>query len=276
MEALENTNSIIDEKILEEKLEDFFEANFQYLKETNGHTIDNRMKERAYDQVLYYWKKNRNLIEKATRSEVKLSLPEQQTPNKKYSYTLEGTIDVVRQNDMNCLYDITTRSLEQVHGDIKPFREQLNVYAHIWKGLDESNTIDKLGVISTSVPKKVREAVESGVKEKIEKAFDDWEPVVELQYSEDEIAEMINNFGEVVEKIQDCDFKAPSAERLLTVVPGTGETYGNHICSNCDIRFSCESYKQYKGKKSDGTGYSVNDDLKLEEEKEDEFGGENS
>ena len=126
MEALENTNSIIDEKILEEKLEDFFEANFQYLKETNGHTIDNRMKERAYDQVLYYWKKNRDLIEKATRSEVKLSLPEQQTPNKKYSYTLEGTIDVVRQNDMNCLYDITTRSLEQVR-TISSISEEINV-----------------------------------------------------------------------------------------------------------------------------------------------------
>ena len=83
MEALEKNKPIIDEKILEEKLEEFFEANFQYLKETNGHTIDSRMKEHAHDQVLYYWKKNRDLIEKATRSEVKLSLPEQQTPNKK-------------------------------------------------------------------------------------------------------------------------------------------------------------------------------------------------
>lgn len=262
METSDNTKSAIDERILVEKLGEFFEANFQYLKETNGHTIDERMKERAYEQVLCYWKKNRNLIEKTTRSEVKLSLPEQKTPNKKYSYTLEGTVDVVRQNDINCLYDITTRSLEQIRGDIKPFREQLNVYARIWKGLDENNTIDRLGVISTSVPKKVREAVETGVKEKIEKAFEDWNPVVDLQYSEDEIAEMIDNFGEVVEKIQDCDFRTPGTERLLSVVPGTGETYGVHVCSNCDIRFSCESYRQYKIRKLNGDGYSVNEDLK--------------
>lgn len=261
MENPNMTISDIDEKVLEEKLHDFFEANFQYLKETNGHAIDERMKERAFNQVLCYWKKNRELIENATRSEVKLSLPEQQTPYSKYSYTLEGSIDVVRKNDKNCLYEITTRSLAQIRGDITPFREQLNVYAHIWKELDDSNTIDSLGVISTSVPEKVQEAVDFGNKEKIEKAFGEWNPVVELQYDEDEIAEMIENFGEVVEKIQNCEFEAPSPERLLSIIPGTRESYGSHICSNCDIRFSCESYKRYKHKTDVSNGYSVNEDL---------------
>ncbi|MCQ2576696.1 MAG: PD-(D/E)XK nuclease family protein [Treponema sp.] len=268
MDDYEYSFTTENDGLLEEKLKEFFEANFQYLKETNGHTIDSRMKEFAYRQVLCYWKKNRNLIEKATRSEVKLSLPEQQTPGKNYSYTLEGTIDVVRQNDKNCLFDITTRSIDQINGEINSFREQLNVYAHIWKGLDNRNTIDELGVISTSVPKNVREAMDSGNPEKIEKAFEEWEPVIDMEYSEDEIAEMINNFGEVVEKIQDCNFKAPDTEKLLTVVPGTNETYGNHICSNCDIRFSCDSYRKYKNQKSDEHIYSINEDLENETEEE--------
>ena len=62
---------------IELKLRDFFEENFEFLKDSSGHSIDSYMKEKAFQQVLYYWKKNRALIERITRSEVKLSLPEQ-------------------------------------------------------------------------------------------------------------------------------------------------------------------------------------------------------
>ena len=75
---------------IELKLRDFFEENFEFLKDSSGHSIDSYMKEKAFQQVLYYWKKNRKLIERITRSEVKLSLPERVTPNQKIPYTIEG------------------------------------------------------------------------------------------------------------------------------------------------------------------------------------------
>lgn len=271
MQTLQDDKSIVDESILEEKLKEFFEANFQNLKETSGHTIDSRMKEMAYNQVLCYVKKNLDLIKTSSCSEVKLSLPEQKTPLKKYPYTLEGKIDLVRQNDKNCLYDITTRSIEQINGDIKSFSEQLNVYAHIWKSLDKNNLIDELGIISTSLPKKVQAAIDSENDKKIAEAFNSWNPLVKIQYSEEEIEKMINNFGEVVEKIRECDFPSPSLEKLLKAVAGTSESYASHVCSNCDIRFSCESYKKYKENKADGKSYSVNDDLKDELEVIEDF-----
>ena len=100
-------NEMTDAEI-ELKLRDYFESNFQYLKESSGHSIDGYMKEKAFQQVLYYWNKNRKLIERITRSEVKLSLPERVTPNQKIPYTIEGIVDIVQEKDGIWLYDLKT------------------------------------------------------------------------------------------------------------------------------------------------------------------------
>ncbi len=246
MEKLMENKSTLTDKEIRDKINEFFEANFQHLKETQGHVIDERMKERAYDQVMCYWKKNRELMEKVSRSEVKLSLPEQVTPGKGHSYTLEGSVDVIKMEDKNCLYDITTRSIEQIKGDITSFREQMNVFAHVWKCLDKKNSVDELGVVSTSLPKTVRDAIDSGNSETISKAISAWNPLVTLEYNEYEIEKMINNFGCVVDSIIAGEFDPPRVEHLNSMVPGANEIWGNHMCSACDIRYSCESYRKFK------------------------------
>lgn len=42
---------------IELKLRDFFEENFEYLKDSSGHSIDSYMKEKAFQQVLYFGRK---------------------------------------------------------------------------------------------------------------------------------------------------------------------------------------------------------------------------
>ncbi|HOS30697.1 MAG TPA: PD-(D/E)XK nuclease family protein [Treponemataceae bacterium] len=229
---------------IELKLRDFFEENFQYLKESSGHTIDAYMKEKAFQQVLYYWKKNRALIERITRSEVKLSLPEQKTPNDKIPYTLEGVVDIVQEIDGIWLYDLKTHDKERIQGNLTPYKEQLFMYAFIWKNL-QGNELDNTAIISTPLPFKLQRAIELAKPELIEREVKNWQPVIPIGYSEDEVADMIDNFGEVVEHIENSRFSAPDVDSLLNIPDGMKKPFAVHVCRNCDVRFSCRSYVEY-------------------------------
>ena len=101
----------------ETKLREMFEDNFRFLRENAGHTINEYMKDLAYKQVLCYYRKNKKIIDQITRAEVKLSLPEQETPNDKIPYTVEGIVDIVREGDETWLYDLKTHDQERIKAE---------------------------------------------------------------------------------------------------------------------------------------------------------------
>lgn len=237
------SKQLTDEEI-EEKLREFFEENFHFLSESSGHTINAFMKEKAFQQVLYYWKKNRDLIDKITRSEVKLSLPEQSTPNDKYPYTIEGIVDIVQEKGETWLYDLKTHDVDRILANKDLYKEQLYVYAYIWKNLQEHD-LDNTAVISTPLPKKLQQAIRYGKIDSIEREVKEWNPIIPIGYSEDEVAEMIENFGNIVEKIENREFSAPAVETLLNKPDGMKNAFAVHICRNCDLRYSCHSYEEY-------------------------------
>lgn len=237
---------------IELKLREFFEENFEYLKDSSGHSIDAYMKEKAFQQVLYYWKKNRSLIERITRSEVKLSLPEQKTPRDEIPYTMEGVVDIVQEKDGVWLYDLKTHDRERIVSNLTPYKEQLFIYAHIWKNL-QGNALDNTAIISTPLPPRLEKAIGDGNPKAVEREVKDWEPVIPIGYNEDEVAGMISNFGEVVERIENSDFAPPAVDVLLSVPDGMRKPFAVHVCRNCDVRFSCKSYAKYM-KTSKGAG----------------------
>lgn len=55
----------------ESQLVEMFEDNFRFLCEEAGHSINEYLKKLAFDQVLYYYRKNKKIIEQITRAEVK-------------------------------------------------------------------------------------------------------------------------------------------------------------------------------------------------------------
>lgn len=229
---------------IESKLRDFFEENFQYLKDSSGHTIDGYMKEKAFQQVLFYWRKNRDLIDRITRSEVKLSLPERRTPNQHIPYTLEGIVDIIQEKDGTWLYDLKTHDPERIKGNLTPYKEQLYIYAYIWKNL-QGNELDNTAIIATPLPSKLETAIQRGNPDLIEREVKAWNPIIPMGYDEDEVADMIDNFGEVVEHIENGDFHAPDVNTLLNVPAGMKKSFAVHVCHNCDVRFSCRSYAEY-------------------------------
>ena len=255
---------------IEQTLRGFFEENFKYLKDSSGHTIDAYMKEKAFQQVLYYWKKNRDLITRITRSEVKLSLPEQKTPKSKIPYTIEGVVDIVQEIDGVWLYDLKTHDQDRIRENLIPYKEQLFIYAYIWKNL-QGNKLDNTAIISTPLPERLEKAIELGKQELIDQEVSRWNPIIPIGYSEEEVADMINNFGDVVEQIENSKFAPPAVDSLLNVPKGMKKPFAVHVCRNCDVRFSCNSYTEYIKASSGGNRNTMYKYMFVRAEDQDEF-----
>ena len=90
---------------IENELHKMFEINYESLKLQGGHSLTPEVREAAWNQVFYYFKKLRKQVaEKVTSTEVKLTLPEQETPVGR-RFTLEGVVDIVTENDETWMYD---------------------------------------------------------------------------------------------------------------------------------------------------------------------------
>lgn len=254
----------------EKKLREMFEDNFCFLRENAGHTINEYMKDLAFKQVLCYYRKNKKIIDQITRAEVKLSLPEQETPNDKIPYTVEGIVDIVREGNETWLYDLKTHDPERIKAEPEKYKEQLNIYAYIWKGL-QKNKLDNTAIIATPIPNTLKYALETGVEEKIQKEFDKWEPVIPFGYDEDEVADMIENFGKTVECIEKSEFTPPEVQKLETRMPGMKFNFATHVCHNCDVRYSCSSYVEYLKKSRKATKNNMLKYMTNSAEENDEF-----
>jgi hypothetical protein len=229
---------------IETFLREVFEQNYEELRLDSGHAIAPDVKKTALQQVLLYWRKLSRIAENVTDTEVRLSLPGQETP-KGRDFTIEGVIDILRENERTVMYDIKTHDAEYVRANIEPYEAQLNVYAHIWHEL-RGQPLDGTAVIATDFPEEVRSALASENEEALIYALAHWEPVVEIDFDPRRVVETIRSFGAVVDCIEDGSFSPPDLGRLQEAMPGTRHIrFGTHVCRNCDARFSCGPYREF-------------------------------
>ena len=236
------------EKINEEMLKAMFEENFERLRAEGGHSLAPEVKEAAWQQVRMYWKKLYYIAEKVTDTEVRLNLPNQKTP-KGVGYCIEGVVDIVREDEKVTMYDIKTHDLEFVRNNIEFYQEQLNVYAHIWHKL-HSQQLDETAIIATPLPDYVMDAVRSGDPNAVTRACEKWDPVVLIPTDMDKVQNTVQQFGKVVDNIEEHRFNSPSLSALQKR-DGKLDTFATRVCRNCDARFSCDSYLQYAAKNKD-------------------------
>ncbi len=230
------------------KIEDFlkqaFEQNYEELRLDSGHTIAPDVKQTALQHILLYWRKLRAIAENVTDTEVRLSLPGQETP-KGRDFTIEGVVDILRENDRTIMYDIKTHDADYVRANIESYEAQLNVYAHIWHELRQQ-PLDRTAVIATDFPEEVRLALSNESEEMLAYALKNWEPVVEIGFDPHRVDDTIRSFGAVVDCIEDGKFAPPSLTRLQESMPGKLHVrFGTHVCRNCDARYSCMPYREY-------------------------------
>lgn len=229
---------------LEGKIRQIFEENFELIRAEGGHSITDFLKEEAFNQILCYLRKNRALIERITEAEVKLTLAGQKTPGTGRSYAIEGVVDIIREGEDVWMYDLKTHERSAIEANKEFYREQLNVYAFIWKNL-MGRALDDTAIISTALPDKLKSAMRAGDQEAAARSMVDWEPVIPLGYSEEEVEAMIDRFGQIVDKIEDHRFAPPSVDRLFEKEPSGGQAFAVRTCRNCDVRFSCSAFREY-------------------------------
>ena len=229
---------------IEAFLRQVFEQNYEELRLDSGHAVAPDVKKTALQQVLLYWRKLRGVAENVTDTEVRLSLPGQETPQGR-DFTIEGVVDILRENDRIVMYDIKTHNAEYVRANLELYEAQLNVYAHIWHEL-RGQPLDGTAVIATDFPEEVRNALSSENDDLLAYALQNWEPVVEIDFDSRRVDETIRSFGAVVDCIEDGRFAPPPQARLQEAMPGTRQIrFGTHVCRNCDARFSCVPYREF-------------------------------
>ncbi|SRR5258706_8636568 len=229
---------------IEEFIRRVFEQNYEELRLDSGHAITPDVKQTALNQVLLYWRMLNDIAQNVTDTEVRLSLPSQETPRGR-DYTIEGVVDILRNNDRTVMYDIKTHNAEYVRANIELYEQQLNVYAYIWQEL-RKQSLDAMAIIATDYPEPVRYALANENKEGLAYAINQWHPVVDIDFDPKRVDQTIAEFGQVVDDIEDGRFTPPTLDRLKEIMPGTRNIrFATHVCRNCDARFSCKVYREY-------------------------------
>jgi hypothetical protein len=222
-----------------------FEENFEQLLLESGHTLSAEAKATALQQVLLYWRKLRNVAERVTDTEVLLTLPGQTTPQGR-EYTIQGVVDIVREDERVVMYDIKTHDADYVRANLELYQQQLNVYTHIWQELRQQR-LDGAAVIATDFPRAVKDALSNPDPMALAYALDRWEPLIPIPYDAAHKDRTLFAFGEVVDCIAEGRFAPPPVEKLHERVgmSQTHDRFGTRVCRNCDARFACDAYRQF-------------------------------
>ena len=230
---------------MEEFIIDTYETNYERMRLEGGHALAPEIFRQGKLQVIMYFRKLREIAETVTETEVKLTLPEQVSPDGN-KFTIEGIVDIIRDavSGKTTMYDIKTHDGDFVRGNIENYQDQLNVYAHIWQKL-RGELLDGTAIIATQFPKTLKKAIDSGDDEKLDKEMKKWSPIIEVPFSQKKVEDTIHDFACVVDKIEGRVFQPPSIETLKERVSGTRQRFATRVCRNCDARYSCESYRQY-------------------------------
>jgi len=231
----------LTDKDVEQFLKETFEDNYRTLRLEGGHGLTPDIKDYAYQQVLRYWQKLKQIAENVTDTEVPLVLPNLQTPRNR-RFNIEGVVDILREECRTVMYDIKTHDGDYVRENRQLYERQLNVYAHIWQEL-RGQPLDETAVIATSFSERLEKAIKAGDSEEISKAMEEWDPVISIPFDREHVKSTIADFGKVVDAIEDKTF-APAPLEMLRRKEG-GSLFATRVCRNCDARFSCSSYRDY-------------------------------
>jgi len=233
-----------DEQEMQDFLQQSYYQNYDLLRLESGIALSPEVKQAGMQQVLFYWQKMRDVALNVSETEVRLSLPGQESPKERV-FGIEGVVDIVRESGKTIIYDIKTHDADYVRSHIELYEDQLNVYAHIWKEL-QKQPLDGTAVICTEFPDEVKDALKNGTDEQLARAVERWDPLVEIDFNTRKVKDTIRSFGEVVDQIEDHRFAPPPVEKLLQPFAYRANVrFGTHVCRNCDARFSCAAYRVY-------------------------------
>lgn len=229
---------------MEEFIARSFVDELALVEEETGIRANALARREALRQVLLYWRKLRSTAEKVEETEVRLVLPNRRSPGGR-PYNLEGVVDIVADDDGTMMYDLKTHEPEYVQAHPEEYAAQLEVYAAIYEELKDRR-IDGIGVVSTGLPARLRAAISAGDEEATRREFEAWEPLIRLPFTRESRDATIEDFGRIVDCIEVGCFPPKAPESLDEDFAGKGRSFGNRVCQNCDVRFSCSSFRSWR------------------------------
>lgn len=232
----------------EDRIEAFIQEAFQdeleRIEEEMGARANAFARTEALRQVLLYWRKLRSTAQKVEETEVRLVLPDRRSPAGR-RYNLEGVVDIVTEEGGTMMYDIKTHDPDYVRAHPDEYAAQLDVYAAIYEDL-RGKRIDGTGVVSTQLPQKLRAAMGANDGDAVRKELEAWEPLIRLPFSREGRDRTVEEFGRAVDAIEEGRFSPPPLQRLEEDFTGRGKLFGNIVCQNCDVRYSCSSFRDWR------------------------------
>jgi len=238
----QRATGVTDPRVDDDDLRWLFDVTYQRLQSETGYFLLSHVTEVAWRQVQMYWRRLPHIAAAVAEPEVKLHLPNQSTA-KRRQYAIDGVVDVVASDDGVTLYDIKTCDIDEIETNSELYQRQLVLYAHVWNGLRPATPVQHVAIISTAIPAAVNEATNSNDAEKLDLALSTWNPIVPIPLTGEDIQTTLNDFGRVVDLIEDGQFSPPTAGALANRV-GV-RTFAQRVCRNCDARFSCPSFREH-------------------------------
>lgn len=190
-------------RINEEVIEGWFNANYNSLLKKEKTYLDDKAKKSAFNQVMSYFNNNEEMLKQIKEAEVEVALV-------KPEYILKGTIDLIQgHGDKVDIVDFKSEKKPDIYEErekIERYRRQLEIYAH----LVEEKTDYEVGKLNLYY---------TGEKE--------GSPFISFKKKSSSIDHTIGEIDKVIKRIENKDFNIKEKSKKL--------------CNECDMRFYCEN-----------------------------------
>jgi len=182
------------------RIRELFERTYRFLCLSDVRPIGPAAKKAAFQQVMNYFRQNREDMKRVIETEVDVSV-------EKDNYILVGKVDLLMGGDGKLeLLDFKTSERSSDPQLLATYQDQLCTYAHILEQRYGKRP-ERLLLYWTAEPKKS-------------------DALMEFPYRPDQVEEAGRRFDAVVRKIQACDFRVAALPE-------------RKVCKECDLRPLC-------------------------------------
>lgn len=192
-----------DHTLSHDRIKDWLSINYQYLSKRERQYLAPASLKAVEAHVFRYFDRENGNWDRIKEAEVEISLV-------KPSYILKGSVDLIRgENDTVEIIDFKSEKKPDMEKDrerLRQYQHQLEVYAHLVEERTGLN-VSRMHLYYTGE--------------------DSGNPYVSFSKDDKSIGKTINQFDEIVERIESKNYQIPARPAKL--------------CANCDMRAYCDN-----------------------------------
>jgi hypothetical protein len=152
-------------------------------------------------------------------------------------------IEALTAEDTERLEQVAKNRMTRIGRRAASLRTEKDLFQEATERILELN---ETAVIATRFPESLNSAWEGRKRNPaaFEQELQKWNPVIQFPFDAKHVEDVVREFGQTVDAIEDGVYAPPPVKRLKEVEVGR-ETFATRVCTNCDVRFSCSHYRRY-------------------------------